>query len=151
MLSNGKKALVLVMAALCLAAVVSAGAQQQEKPLSPIGYINFEYTNVAAGIGVSWGKGWLAFEGKNYPIKVEGLSIAAVGISKVNAVGNVYNLKKPADIAGTYGALGGGIAIAGGVKGALAKNDKGVVIDLVASQKGVSINIGADGYTIKME
>jgi hypothetical protein len=150
-LSNLRKVLVLAVAALCLVAVVSVSAQQQEKPLSPIGFINFEYTNVAAGIGVSWGKGWLAFEGKNYPIKVEGLGIAAVGISKVNAVGNVYNLKQAADIAGTYGALGGGIAIAGGVKGVLAKNNKGVVIDLVASQKGVSINIGGGGFTIKME
>jgi hypothetical protein len=150
-LSNLRKVLVLAVAALCLVAVVSVSAQQQEKPLSPIGFINFEYTNVAAGIGVSWGKGWLAFEGKNYPIKVEGLGIAAVGISKVNAVGNVYNLKQAADIVGTYGALGGGIAIAGGVKGVLAKNNKGVVIDLVASQKGVSINIGGGGFTIKME
>jgi hypothetical protein len=150
-LSNMRKVLVLAVAALCLGTVVSVGAQQQEKPLYPIGYINFEYTNVAAGIGVSWGKGWLAFEGKNYPIKVEGLGIAAVGISKVNAVGNVYNLEKPADIVGTYGAVGGGIAIAGGVKGVLAKNGKGVVIDLVASQKGVSINIGGGGFTITME
>jgi hypothetical protein len=150
-LSNRKKLLVFMMAALSLATVVSVGAQQQEKALHPMGFINFEYTNVAAGIGVSWGKGWLAFEGKNYPIKVEGLSIAAVGISKVNAVGNVYNLTKPADLVGTYGAVSGGIAIAGGVKGVLAKNDRGVVIDLVASQKGVAINIGAGGFTIKME
>jgi hypothetical protein len=64
---------------------------------------------------------------------------------------DVYNLKQPADIAGTYGAVGGGIAIAGGVKGVLAKNGKGVVIDLVASQKGVSINIGGGGFTITME
>jgi hypothetical protein len=127
---------------------VSSGAQEK---LYQVGTINLEATTVAAGLGVSWGKGWLSFQGKDYPIKVEGLNIAAVGISKVNAIGDVYNLTKPADLEGTYMAGGAGIALAGGVKGLLARNQKGVVIDLVASQKGVSLNLGGEGFTIKMK
>ncbi|MBM4295640.1 MAG: DUF1134 domain-containing protein [Deltaproteobacteria bacterium] len=143
-----RKLLILALAASLVLTAASLGAQ--DKPY-PVGTINLEATSVAAGIGFSWGDGWLAFQGKNYPLKVEGLDVAAVGISKVNAIGDVYNLKSPSDVAGTYVAGGAGIALAGGVKGQLARNEKGVVIDLVASQKGVSLNLGASGFIIKMK
>jgi len=122
-----------------------------EKPLYPVGTIQLESTSVAAGVGISWGKGTFAFEGKTYPIDVKGLSVGTVGISKLSATGDVYNLKSAADIAGTYVAGGIGVAIAGGVKGLLARNDKGVVIDLKASQAGVSLNLGPEGFTINMK
>jgi hypothetical protein len=149
-MSNYRKVLVLVVAALCVVAVVSAGAEK-DKPLYPRGTLQFESTSIAAGIGVSWGKGTFSFEGKTYPIKVQGLGLATVGIAKVNAVGDVYNLKKPTDVAGTYVGVTGGIAIAGGVKGILARNQHGVVIDLKATQQGVSFNLGADGFTISLQ
>jgi hypothetical protein len=144
------KILVLAVMALCVVAVASVAAQQ-EKPLYPVGSIQFETTSIAAGIGVSWGNGMFAFQGKQYPISIKGLGLASVGIAKVNAVGDVYNLTKPSDVAGTYVGLTGGIAIAGGPKGILARNEKGVVIDVRATQQGVSFNLGADGFTISME
>jgi hypothetical protein len=150
MMSSYRKVLVLVVAALCVVAVVSVGAQQ-DKPLYPRGTLQFESTSIAAGIGVSWGSGTFSFEGKTYPIKVEGLGLATVGIAKVNAVGDVYNLKKPTDVAGTYVGVTGGVAIAGGVKGILARNQHGVVLDLKATQQGVSFNLGADGFTISLK
>ena len=147
-MSTYRRTLVLAVAALCLVAVVSVSAQQ---PLTRVGYVNFEATSVGLGIGFSWGSGWLAFNGQNYPIKVDGLSIAAVGISTANAIGTVYNLKNPADIAGTYVAVSSGIAIAGGIQGTLAQNSKGVVIDIAAPQQGVSLNLGPNGFTISMK
>jgi hypothetical protein len=135
--------------AVCLV-LTAATLVAQDKPF-PVGTINLEATSVAVGVGFSWGKGWLAFQGKDYPISVEGLDVAAVGISTVNAIGDVYNLNNPADIAGTYVAGGAGLAIAGGVKGQMARNAKGVVIDMVASQKGISLNLGPSGFTIKMK
>lgn len=149
-MSNYRKVLVLAVAALCVVAVASAVAQQ-DKPLYPRGTLQIETTSIAAGIGVTWGKGTFSFEGKTYPIKVEGLGLATVGIAKVNAVGDVYNLKKPTDVAGTYVGVTGGIAIAGGVKGILARNQHGVVLDLKATQQGVSFNLGADGFTISLQ
>jgi hypothetical protein len=147
-MSTYRKALVLVVIAFCLVTVVSVGAQQS---LKRVGYVNFEATSVGLGIGFSWGSGWLAFNGQNYPIRVDGLSIAAVGLSTANAIGTVYNLNNPADIAGTYVAVSSGVAIAGGVQGTLAKNSKGVVIDMVAPQQGVSLNLGPNGFTISMK
>ncbi len=148
---NYRNVLVVLVAAFCLAAVVSAGAQQQGQPLYPVGSVKFESTSVAAGLGISWGNGSLTFQGKTYPIEVRGLQLASVGISKVNAVGNVFNLTKASDVAGTYVGVTGGIAIAGGVKGILARNQKGVVIDLKATQEGVAFNLGTDGFTIELK
>jgi hypothetical protein len=137
--------------ALAVSLVLTAAfLEAQDKPY-PVGTIRLEATAIAAGVGFSWGKGTLTFQGKDYPISVEGLDVAAVGISKVSANGDVFNLNSPNDIVGTYVAGGAGIAIVGGAKGQLARNEKGVVIDLVAAQKGVALNLGPSGFTIKMK
>ncbi|MEJ2673045.1 MAG: hypothetical protein P8168_12770 [Deltaproteobacteria bacterium] len=149
-MSRSRKMMVLAVAAVCLIAVASVNAQQ-DKPLYPIGRITFETTSIAAGVGVSWGHGMFTFEGKQYPISVKGLGLGAVGIAKVNAVGDVFNLKNASDLAGTYVGISGGIAIAGGAKGILARNQHGVVLDIHATQQGVSLNIGTDGFTISMQ
>jgi hypothetical protein len=143
--------LLLVVAAICVVAVLNVGAQQKGDPIYPVGSLSFESTSIAAGVGVSWGNGTFGFQGKQYPISVKGLGIGAVGIAKVNAVGDVFNLTKPSDVAGTYVGITGGVAIAGGIKGVLARNEKGVVIDLRATQQGVSFNLGTDGFTISMQ
>jgi hypothetical protein len=148
-MSNYRKALVLAVAAFCLVAVVRVGAQQ-EKPIYPVGSIKFETTSIAAGIGVTWGGGTFTFEGKQYPITIQGLGVGTVGISSVTAVGDVFNLTKPSDVSGTYIGITGGIAIAGGVKGILARNQNGVVLDIRATQQGVNLSIGTDGFTISM-
>jgi hypothetical protein len=108
-----RKAMVLAVATACLVAVAGVSAQQ-DQPVYPVGSISFETTSIAAGLKVSWGNGTFSFQGKQYPISIQGLGLASVGISKVNAVGDVYNLKNATDVAGTYVALTGGIAIAEG-------------------------------------
>lgn len=128
--------------------VLPLGAKQ--KPLAPVGEITFEASSLGVGATFTWGRGWLNFRGKTYPIKIEGLGIVGLGYSRVNAIGKVYNLKTPMDITGTYAQAGAGIAVVGGVKGLLAKNERGVVIDLTAVQKGVSFNLGGGGFTITM-
>jgi hypothetical protein len=142
---------ILTLAITLIFAVSQAGAQEKGKPVYPVGTIQLESTSIAAGVGVTWGKGTFTFEGKSYPISVQGINVAGVGISTASATGDVFNLKSPNDIAGVYAAGAAGIAIAGGAKGMLARNDKGVVIDLRASQQGVSLSLGPEGFTIKMK
>jgi hypothetical protein len=116
-----------------------------------VGSIKFETTSIAAGIGVTWGGGTFTFQGKQYPIQIQGLGVGTVGISTVSAVGDVFNLTNPSDVAGTYVGFTGGIAIAGGAKGILARNQNGVVLDIRATQQGVNLTIGTDGFTISMK
>jgi hypothetical protein len=120
------------------------------KPLPPVGEVSIEIKGVGVLVGVSWGHGVLWFKGKKYPFHVEGLSVGDVGFAKISARGKVYNLKKPLDISGTYGALGAGVALAGGVAGMAMQNERGVVIDLYATQQGVKLNLGPQGLTIRM-
>jgi hypothetical protein len=143
-----RRVIMLSLAILCVVAVAGVGAQQA---MSPAGYVNFQFTSLGLGVGFSWGSGWLAFNGQNYPIKVEGLNIASVGLSTANAIGTVYNLVNPWDIAGTYTAVSGGLALTQGVRGTLAQNGKGVVIDIVAPEQGVSVTLGTAGFTISLQ
>lgn len=120
------------------------------KPLPPVGDVSIELQGVGAIIGVSWGHGVLWFKGRKYPIRVEGLSVGDLGYAKISARGKVYNMRRPLDITGTYGALGAGVALAGGVAGLAMQNERGVVIDLSATQQGIKLNLGPQGLTITM-
>ncbi|MDI6853846.1 MAG: hypothetical protein QME75_09640 [Deltaproteobacteria bacterium] len=139
-----------IMLALMIVALTVLPLAAKQKPLPPVGEITFEASSLGVGATFTWGRGWLNFKGKSYPIKIEGLGIVGLGFTKVNAIGKVYNLQNPMDITGTYAQAGAGIAVVGGVKGLLAKNERGVVIDLTAKQKGVSFNLGGGGFTITM-
>jgi hypothetical protein len=144
-----------IMVAVALVAMIlaaaSVGAVEKAKPLYPIGTVSIDFTSVAAGVGASWGSGTLRFEGRTYPFSVSGLSVGNVGIATVNAVGNVYNLNRASDLAGTYAAAGAGITLAGGVGGVTMKNQRGVLINLYTVQQGVQLNIGPQGFTIEMK
>lgn len=107
--------------------------------------------SVGAGIGFSWGSGKLIQAGKEYPLKVEGLTVGTVGITKATALGKVYNLKNLSDINGTYFAVGTGVTVGGGGSAITMKNAKGVLIDAVTTTEGVSFTFGTSGVTITLK
>jgi hypothetical protein len=138
-------ALILVMVPL-----LSPAPGRAAQPLPQVGTVTIELQGVGAIVGVSWGHGVLFFKGKKYPFHIEGLSVGDVGYAKVSARGKVYNLTHPYDLSGTYGALGAGVAVPVGVAGLTMQNERGVVIDLSATQEGVKLNLGPQGLTIRM-
>jgi len=105
---------------------------------------------VAVGIGFSWGKGTLSFQGKTYPVKVDGLSVGEVGVDRATAVGNVYNLKKLADFDGNYVAGGAGATVAGGAGITGMKNQNGVEIALKSTTQGASLKLAAEGLKLSV-
>jgi hypothetical protein len=107
--------------------------------------------SVAAGIGWSWGHGDISYQGKTYRIKIEGLSVAEVGITKAEATGTIYNLKDLADINGTYAAAGAEGTVGKGAGVSSLRNAKGVVINLKSETKGADIKIAASGLKITLE
>lgn len=149
-----KRKLILL---LCMCGVIvllgtfPAGAREKGKALPHNGRLYLKFTSVAVGLGFSWGEGWLYFQGQQYPVKVEGLKLVGVGYAEVTARGEVYNLREPSDIIGTYLEAGGDAAFIKGARGSLAKNERGVVIDLSAVQKGVSLSFGGGGFKISMK
>jgi hypothetical protein len=113
--------------------------------------IEFSGGSVAAGIGFSWGSGTLTQAGKTYPLKIDGLSLGNVGITKASAWGRVYKLKKLSDINGTYAAVGTGATVGGGGSAITMKNTKGVVIDIFTTTEGASIGLGTGGLKIELK
>ena len=130
---------------LCLSGM--AAAQDKE----PDAYLELSEGSVAIGIGYSWGEGTLTYQGKKYPVEVKGLSVIDVGVTKATAFGKVYGLKQLEDFNGNYtsataeGTLGGG---AGATK---MKNQKGVVIDLFTTTKGLNLKLAPSGISLKLK
>ena len=117
----------------------------------PTGTIELSGGSVAAGIGYTWGKGILVFDGKKYPLTVSGISILHVGISNYTASGTVYNLENLSDINGVYTAVSAGAAIAGGASVTAMKNSHGVLIQMVATHQGLNLSLGPKGVTIALK
>jgi hypothetical protein len=115
------------------------------------GKVTLESKSVAIGVGVSWGDGVLEYKGKKYPFTIEGLSVVDLGVSKVSARGDVKNLKKVEDFAGTYTAAGAGGALGGGAGVAALKNQNGVEMDLIATTAGVKLALAGAGVSIKLK
>jgi hypothetical protein len=137
----------VTIAALSVALTAALAAEDKK----PDATLKLSGGSVAAGVGVNWGGGTLTYEGKDYPVEVKGLSVGDVGVTKIEASGKVYNLKKLADFDGNYTAVGAGAAVAGGGGVAAMKNQNGVTVDLVATTQGVKFTLGGGGVDMKLK
>jgi hypothetical protein len=134
--------------AVLFAIFLTAGLAQAAKPDATL---RLSGGAVAAGVGVNWAKGTLSYQGKAYRVSVNGLDLGKVGITKVTASGQVYNLKRVADFEGTYTSAGADVTLAGGHSGVTMKNQNGVKIVISATSKGVDLTVGGSGVTMKIK
>src|SRR5215471_10603138 len=121
------------------------------KGKAPDATLSLNQGSVAAGIGFSWGGGTLTYQGKRYPVKVDGLTVGSVGISRASASGSVYHLTKLEDFNGTYTAVGAGAAVGGGGSIATMQNQNGVRVTLRSTSRGVKFTLGASGVTMNIK
>ena len=136
---------VLGMAALLL------GVPALADDKTPDATIRLSEGSVAAGIGWSWGRGEVSFQGKTYHVKIEGLAVAEVGVTSAEATGTVYNLKSAADLNGVYAAAGAEGTAGKGAGVSSLRNDKGVVINLKSETKGANLKLAASGLKLTVE
>ena len=132
-----------------LTAFLYAGTAVAENE-KPSGTVSISTTSVALGIGGQWGSGVLLFKDKQYNFDITGLSLIDVGITTISAEGDVYHLTKVEDFAGTYTAAEAGFALAAGASAATMKNQKGIVMSLTSTQKGIKFKLAPEGITVKM-
>jgi hypothetical protein len=137
---------ILTMAVLLSLGAFSVGAKSTDS--TPDAEVTIKVTQVAAGLGVTWGDGTLNLKGKDYKFKVSGLNLIAVGITSINAKGDVYNLKKLDDFPGKYFGVDAGATLIKGSAGLVLKNTKGVVLNLQSEQKGAALKLGNEGLSI---
>lgn len=117
----------------------------------PDGTITYQGGSAALGIGFSWGQGILHFKGMDYPFKVNGLSIANVGASSIQASGTVYHLSSIEQFPGNYTAATAGVTIAGGGGGTAMQNQNGVVIQMGATTQGLQFTLAPSGIAVALE
>ena len=141
----------LVLIGLMTCFVTGRSATAQEAQDVPSAHILVWGGSVAAGIGYTWAYANLIFQGKEYPLKVRGLSILQVGASKYTASGSVYHLTQPSDINGIYTSISAGVAVAGGASATTMKNSRGVVIQWASTHVGVNFSLAAKGVEITLQ
>ena len=138
----------LALAAVAILAMVAPSAAQG----APSATVEFTVWTAAAGFGAARGDGTLTMaDGKKYGISVENIKVGAVGVTYVQATGNVYNLKQAQDMEGNFLEGEAGIAVIYGVSGMTMKNDKDVSINIFSTQWGLNFTLGFGGMYIRVK
>jgi hypothetical protein len=133
-------------------AIFSFGVSAADAPKKPSGTVSINETQFALIIGGSTGGGTLSYQGKQYPFKISGMSLGAnVGISKLSASGEVYDLSDISKFSGTFTKLESSITLGGGVGGTILRNENGVIMRIVSTSQGLQLNLSASGVTVKLD
>ena len=125
-----------------------AAAQQRGKS----GTVTIEQIQVAFIGSGGAGEGPLHFHGKSYRFSAGGLGVGGFGISKMEATGDVYNLRELSQFPGAYGAARYGAAFVDKGGGELwLENPHGVIMSLKARREGLAVSLGADAMVIEFK
>ena len=148
MLNYRKTVGAFVLAATVLVGGLALAADAKK----PSGKVIIDETQFGFIVGGSTGGGKLTFKGKEHDFKIGGLSVGAnIGVSKMAAVGEVYDLNDLSKFPGTYTKLDAAVALGGGVGGLQMKNENGVIMRLESRTQGLQFNLGMSGVTVTME
>ena len=135
------------------AMILFGGLVVADNAKQPVGTVSIQEKELGFIVGGSKGSGTLTFQGEEHPFKLKGLSVGAnVGISKMSASGDVYDLTDISEFPGTFTKLDASVALGGGMGGLRLKNQNGVILVLKSRTEGVDLNLGSmSGMTITME
>jgi len=136
------------VAALALAGG-TAWAAQGTTGKETTGKVSIESMSVAAGLGYAWGNGVLEFRGEKYPFTVTAFSILDVGVAKVFANGDVFNLKNAEDFEGMFMAAIAGASLGGGAGAAAMQNQNYVSMVWTATNQGLNFSMAHAGLNVK--
>ena len=150
-MNNGKKIAILSLVLAVMTGFTQAASHHHSGADATL---RLSGGSFAPGIGFRWGSGTLTYKGKQYSVKVNGLSVGKVGITGSSAYGEVFNLKHLQDFNGHYsfGAAGTrGVTLAKGKAGTLMSNPAGVIVRLSTTQKGVNVNATGGGVDMQIQ
>jgi hypothetical protein len=119
---------------------------------SPSGYVQMTQIQAAYLGSGNAGSGILRYRGRSYRFNVGGLGVGGIGISKIEAKGEVYGLQRLRDFPGSYVQGRYGIALGNRSTGdLLLRNGNGVIMRLVAKRQGLMLSLGGDAVVIQMK
>jgi hypothetical protein len=131
--------------------VGGADARRRSSREAPSATLRIQSKSVAVGVGFQWGNGTLRYRGRNYPFKMDGLAVNAVGVSSVDAIGYVYNLHRLSDFEGTYAAVEAAGTVGGGKGVTTMKNGNGVRVTLHSTSQGVELKAAPEGVKFTLQ
>ena len=147
---TGRRTCQALLIAAMTAMASQAGAQTAPAP-RPVGRVSIDQAQLAFIGSAAVGGGTLFYRGRSYPFTINGLGIGGIGASKIKATGEVYQLARVSDLAGVYGQVRLGWALADQGNGRLwLQNDKGVVLRLRTKREGLMLAAGADAVRIQL-
>jgi len=140
------------LAVAALAVLVLVGAATESRAQGPTtGTIRLKVVKAGFIVGFGGGSGTLWYQGRAYHLSVGGIGVGTLGIAGAELKGVAYNVHRPSDIIGTYGAAGAGGTFVGGAAVARLQNEKGVVLEVQGVQMGFQVSLGLAGMTITMQ
>jgi hypothetical protein len=134
-----------------LAVGTTQAASTSQRGESPSGYVEMTQVQAAYLGSGNAGRGILRYRGRSYRFSVGGLGVGGIGLSKIEAKGEVYGLKRLRDFPGSY--IQGRYGLALGTRSTgdlLLKNRSGVIMRLVAKRQGLMLSLGGDAVVIQM-
>jgi hypothetical protein len=141
----------LLALAACSQSPSDSGASSTEAARPPDGTVEMSQVQAAFIGSGQTGTGTLTYRGRTYPFTVNGLGVGGIGVSKIEARGEVYDLPSLQQFPGTYAQGRYGFALGTKSAGDLwMKNGSGVVMHLVAKRTGLMLSLGGDAVVIKM-
>lgn len=148
-MSEFKKLLFLLTMSFCVITFAPKAAEDSKKPSGTVSINETEFGLIISG---TTGGGQLTYEGKKYLFKLSGIGLGAnVGMSKVAATGEVYDLTDLSKFSGTYSMLEGSLTLGGGRGGTVLRNENGVIMRLKTTSEGLQLNLSASGVKVKLE
>jgi hypothetical protein len=147
---NHLKTIAFSLLAIAVTTSVTFAAKESNRDAT----LRLSFKSVAVGVGFNSGSGTLTYKGKNYPVKVKGMSVGKVGITNSSAYGEVFNLKNLQDFNGHYdiGARGTrGVTVGAGKSGTLMTNQAGVIVRISSTQSGVAVNVTGGGVDMQLQ
>jgi hypothetical protein len=142
------KAVVPPAVAVLFATLSAPGIAAGDKPDATV---SFSGGTASVGVTATWGKGTLHFRGRDYPFQFQGLGAVGVGGSSFQATGEIYNLKKAEDFAGSYAAASAAAAMEKGELVTTMRNEHGVLMRVKSTTKGVEFKAAVEGVNIQLD
>jgi hypothetical protein len=139
-----------ILSAIVVFATFASASLLSNAADTPDATLDISGNRVAVGVGIVQASGTLHFQGQNYPVRVQGLTVGEVGGGTITATGDVYNLSSLNDLDGNYVAASAGAALGGGSGGTAMQNQNGVVIKLRGTTQGADVRLSIDVFALKL-
>jgi len=141
-------------------ALIGTGAVAASLAAAPVlaqervkaGTVEIEQVQVAFIGSGNVGGGTLQYQGRSYRFSVGGLGVGGFGFSKMEATGDVYNMRELGQFPGAYGQARYGFAAGDQSNGQLwLQNPAGVLINLRTRRTGLALSLGVDAVYISFK